>query len=127
MPEQTLNQTMAQATLRVYLCTSGPFLLLIQSHCYLGLCQTKCPCDDSRSVCHQHLLLLAPACSGLTLPPAFVIWSAGPDATCCTPGGREDAAPGSAGRFTSAVPVPPDWEVTDWSLIRGTGIVSVLD
>lgn len=47
----------------------------------------KCPFDDSHSVCHQQLLLLAPACFRLTLPPAFVIWSIGwrppTSRTCC--------------------------------------------
>lgn len=37
----------------------------------------KCPFDDSHSVCHQQLLLLAAACFSLMLPPAFVIWSIG--------------------------------------------------
>lgn len=101
MPEQTRNQTMAQATLGVYLCTSGPFLLLIQSHCYLGLRRAGCPCDDWRSVCPQHLLVLALA--RLTSKP-FSSGPQAPDATCCTADGVRGwggAAPGRVGRFTS--------------------------
>lgn len=119
MEEQTLNQ----ATLSVCLCTSGPFRLLIRSHRSSSLCAAKCPGDDSRSVCRQHLLVLAPACSGPTVPPAFVIWWAGPDATCCTADGRKTRP------LVEWVDlrVHPDWEVTDWSLIRGAGSISVLD
>lgn len=121
----------SRTTFHVYLHTSDPFLLLIQSHCHLRLCQMKWPFDDSHSVCHRQLLLLAPACFRLTLPPAFVICSIGREPptphTCHTAEEMKTQWLMLHADLWPQTLSPSDSEAEDWAVIKGTVRVSVLD